>query len=72
MALMPTHGRINMWCGSLDFEMENGAVSLGTISRRDIADEIRAFSSPGELPTDELIQAFEEFMRATPTDTSGN
>lgn len=68
VALMPTLGRINTWCGSLDFEIENGAASLGTISRRDIADEIRAFSSQEELPSDELIQAFEEFMQAESMD----
>src|SRR5690606_7998002 len=42
VALMPTYGRINRWCGSLDFELSHGAVVLGTLSRRDVADAIRA------------------------------
>lgn len=34
-ALTPGYGRINNWCGSLDFELENGTYSMGYISRRD-------------------------------------
>jgi len=62
VALMPTYGRINMWCGSLDYDLSNAAVSMGTISRRDIADEIRALPQMADL-TDEEIKSFEEYMR---------
>ncbi len=62
VAMMPTHGRINRWCGSLDFELENEGVVLGTISRRDIADELRAIPSL-QLPTEEELRSFEEAMR---------
>lgn len=62
---MPTQGRINGWCGSVDFELEHEGVVVGTISRRDIADELR--SIPGSnLPTDEEIRQFDEFMRGPP------
>jgi hypothetical protein len=35
VALMPTQGPINSWCGSLDFELENGRYTMGFISRTD-------------------------------------
>jgi len=68
IALMPGYGRINHWCGSLDFELENGAYSMGYISRRDIADEIRALATASTPPTDEMIQEFEAFMRGPGTE----
>ncbi|MEQ1579183.1 MAG: hypothetical protein ABL964_01185 [Steroidobacteraceae bacterium] len=63
VALMPTHGRINSWCGALDYELESGRYSMGTISRRDIADEIRSFSRPGKPPSDSELKEFEMYMR---------
>lgn len=62
VALMPTHGRINRWCGSLDYELSHDSVSMGTISRRDIADDIRAIPQMTE-PTDEDIKSLERYMR---------
>jgi hypothetical protein len=62
----PGYGRINMWCGSLDYAMEDGQVHRGTISRRDIADGLRALRLEGEPPSDEDLFAFDEFMKATP------
>jgi hypothetical protein len=46
------HGRINKWCGSLDYELENGRYSMGEINRRDIADEIRMLVADDYLPSD--------------------
>ncbi len=66
VALNPGYGRINMWCGSLDYAMENGRVHLGTISRRDIADGLRALQLDEEPPSVEDLLSFDEFMRATP------
>jgi hypothetical protein len=63
VALAPGYGRINQWCGSLDYELENGQYSMGYINRRDIADEIRALSSSDVLPTEDEISAFEAYMR---------
>jgi len=67
VALMPTHGRINRWCGSIDFELENEGAVMGTISRRDIADELRNIPNL-PLPTDDDIRSFDEFMRGPPDD----
>jgi hypothetical protein len=63
VALMPGYGRINQWCGSLEFEMENEAYSMGTISRRDIAEGIRALAVEKTPPTDEEIASFDAYMR---------
>lgn len=61
-ALMPGYGRINMYCGSLDYQMDNGRVILGSINRRDIADSIRSIDCSGEPPSDEYIKSFDDFM----------
>jgi hypothetical protein len=66
VALRPGYARINKWCGSLDYELENGAYSMGYISRRDIAEELRALAV-NPPPTDETIQEFDSFMRGPPT-----
>jgi len=66
IALNPGYGRINMWCGSLDYAMENGRVHIGTISRRDIADGLRALRLDKEPPSIEDLRGFDEFMKATP------
>lgn len=63
VALMPGYGRINQWCGSLDFELENGAYSMGYISRRDIADSIRGLATADEPPTVEVLEEFDAYMR---------
>ena len=62
VALHPGYGRINQWCGALDYEIEVGRTSLGTINRRDIAEEIRAFPRM-DVPSDEDLAAFNAFMR---------
>ena len=62
VALHPGYGRINRWCGALDYEIEAGRTSLGTINRRDIAEEIRAFPSM-DVPSDEVLATFDAFMR---------
>jgi hypothetical protein len=61
VALMPTYGRINQRCGSLDYELAHESVSMGTISRRDIADDLRAIPQM-EVPSEETIKSFESFM----------
>jgi len=40
---------------------------MGTISRRDIADELRNIPD-FQLPTDDEIRSFDEFMRGPPDD----
>lgn len=61
-ALMPGYGRINMYCGSLDYQMDSGNIILGNINRRDIADSIRGIDCTSEPPTDEELKSFDDFM----------
>lgn len=61
-ALMPGYGRINNWCGSLDFELENGKYSMGYINRRDVADSIRHFDFAADPPNDEQFKSFDAYM----------
>jgi len=65
IALNPGYGRINAWCGSLDYALENGRVHLGLISRRDIADSLRALRLDEAPPSGEDLQAFDEYMKAS-------
>ncbi|WP_402719015.1 hypothetical protein [Janthinobacterium rivuli] len=62
VALSPGYGRINNLCGSLDYELENGYFSLGTISRRDIADMIRNIDFNTEPPTEEQQKMLEKCL----------
>ena len=65
LAISPGYGRINQWCGALDYELGNGKYVIGYVNRRDIADDIRAI--PGlEVPTDENLASFDEYMKGPP------
>ena len=63
IALAPGYGRMDTWSGSLQYELEAGQVSLGTLSRRNVADGIRAWSDR-EIPSPDYLQSFDEFMKA--------
>ncbi len=65
IAFAPGYGRINHWCGSLDYQMEKGALILDYISRRDIADELRAMVQ-GDPPTDDDLARFDAVMNTDP------
>lgn len=62
-ARAPGYGRINSWCGAMDYEMDNGAYVVGTINRRDIAEDIRLLAKDSDPPTDDEIAEFDKFMR---------
>lgn len=62
VASFPGYGRVNRYNGSLQFEHENGRDIMGYISRRDIAEGIRALPNISP-PTDEEIANFDAFMR---------
>jgi hypothetical protein len=64
IALAPGYARMDTWTGSLQYELEAGQVSLGTLSRRNVADGIRAFADRTEIPTPESLTSFDEYMKA--------
>ena len=43
MPKAPGYGRINMWCGAMDYELINKDGNYTTMNRRDIADALRDF-----------------------------
>lgn len=61
-ALGPGTSRLNMWCGSLDYELENGKYSMGTISRRDVADSIRYLDLTSSPPSGEHLKSFDNYL----------
>jgi hypothetical protein len=68
IAYAPGYGRINQWCGSLDYQLERGRVILGQISRRDIADELRAMGDRSRTPSEEDLESFDFFMKGPKED----
>lgn len=70
VALAPGYGRMDTWSGSIQYELEAGQISLGTLSRRNVADSIRAFSDRSEIPTPETLRSFDEYMKADFSDMS--
>jgi hypothetical protein len=70
IALAPGYGRMDTWSGSLQYELEAGQISLGTLSRRNVADGIRAFADRTEIPTTESLKSFDEYMKAEIPDMS--
>lgn len=62
VALRPGQGRINQWTGSLDYELENEKYSIGAMSRRGIANSIRALLDRNHLPDDEELKQFDDYM----------
>jgi hypothetical protein len=63
IAFAPGYGRINMWCGSLDYEIGTGNVVLDVVSRRDIADGLRGTADRSNLPNEEYLKSFDTFMK---------
>ena len=61
-AMMPGYGRINSWCGSLDYDLENGRYSMGFINRRDIAESIRHLDLGQPPPSDDVLKQFDDYM----------
>lgn len=63
IAPSPGYGRINMWCGAIDYELGDGEIIIDVVNRRDIADGIRAFFDDSALPDDKKISAYKKFLR---------
>ncbi|MGE8063727.1 hypothetical protein [Pseudomonas sp. NPDC089569] len=65
--LEPTVGYMNRWCGSLEYQINNGQAIICNLSRREIADGLRAIPTM-TVPTDEILKSFEAAMRAPTND----
>jgi hypothetical protein len=62
VAYAPGYGRINMDCGALEYQMSTGLMILGNISRRDIADEMRALTERSQFPSASDLNEFDASM----------
>lgn len=61
IAFAPGLARPNRWCGSMEYELSNGGVIIGYVTRRDIAETIR-FIPLAENPSEEDLVNFRTYM----------
>lgn len=61
IAFAPGLALPNRYTGSMDYEMSNGGAIIDYVSRRDIAETIRAFHT-AENPSDEDLASFRQYM----------
>lgn len=65
--LTPTVGYMNRWCGSLEYQINSGQMIICNLSRRDIADGIRAIPAM-IVPSDNELDSFETAIRGAADD----
>lgn len=66
-AYAPGYGRINRWCGALDYHLDADRLIIGTVNRRQIADGIRLLADRTTVPTDDEIAEHREFVKSLRT-----
>lgn len=65
VAFAPGYGRIDHWTGSLKYEISSGRNIIDYVSRRDIANDVRAMASLPP-PSQKDIDSFDAMMRGPP------
>jgi hypothetical protein len=58
----PGYGRMNRWCGSLEYELVRDGVTYDVVCRRDIADALRS-TDTSNRPSKEELSSFNAFMK---------
>lgn len=66
MAYAPGYARIDMWTGSMSYELSIGHIVLGEVTRRSIADGLRDLTTDRTVPTPESLADFDAFMKLSP------
>jgi hypothetical protein len=66
VAHAPGLALFNRWNGSLEYEIAYEGAILGTLSRRDIAESLRALADANNPPSEEDLASFDEFMKGPP------
>ena len=64
IAMAPGYGRIDRWTGSLMYELGSGKYIFGYISRRNVADSIRAIDHDNDPQTAEELSEFDDSMKS--------
>lgn len=67
-ARAPGYARIDMWTGSMSYELSNDFMILGGVTRRSFGDGIRALASDRTVPTKDSLASFDAFMAMKPGD----
>jgi hypothetical protein len=65
-ARAPGYARIDMWTGSMSYELSNDFVILDEVTRRSFADGIRTLATDRTVPTKETLASYEAFMAMKP------
>ncbi|MGD9656914.1 MAG: hypothetical protein AB7U61_04615 [Methylocystis sp.] len=66
LARAPGVGRVDMWTGSMSYELSKGRIILGELKRRDVADRLRSLAVDRTVPSPEDMKSFDEFMKLSP------
>ncbi len=69
LANAPGHARLNMWTGSMSYELSNGAVILDEMTRRDFADGLRNIAVDRAVPSPDDLASFDAYMKLSETDS---
>jgi hypothetical protein len=66
LARAPGVCRVDLWTGSMSYELSKGRLVLGELKRRDVADQLRAIATNRKVPSKEEIEDFDAFMKLSP------
>lgn len=61
MARAPGYARIDRWTGSLSYELSNGPIILGEVTRRHFAEGMRSWLTDRSVPTPEDLAGIDAF-----------
>ncbi len=67
-ARAPGYARIDMWTGSMTYELSNDFAILDSVTRRSFGDGIRALATDKTVPTEESLARYDAFMAMKPED----
>lgn len=67
-ARAPGYARIDLWTGSMSYELSNDFAILGKVTRRSFGEGIRALATDRAVPTEESLANYEAHMAMQPGD----
>ncbi|KAA2235859.1 hypothetical protein [Salinarimonas soli] len=71
-ARAPGYARIDIWTGSMSYELSNDFAILDEVTRRSFGDGLRALGTDRTVPTKETLASYDAFMAMRPGDLSGH
>ena len=67
MAVAPGYARVDMWTGSMSYQLSNGRVILDEVTRRSFADGLRHLIADRSVPSADDLAAFDAMMKVSPS-----